>query len=100
MGVKSGGDGQELRLEFFAERDKELPHSLGILRAPAAGLHGHVDLETLAFSCTSFLRKAGPGVQRQRMLMQRHVEHAWVLVEYVLSAVAVVGVEVQDEYSL
>ena len=95
MGVKAGGDQHELGLKlptngidhFFKER-----HNGGI---SPAGAERQVDGIALAAALAGFF--GGPRAGVVRVLMGRYVQHARVIVETVLGAVAVVQVPVHHQ---
>ena len=99
MGVEAGGDDEELRLEL-AERFREFrPESLDHCFVTASRGERHVQVRAFARALAGdFRRAARPRVER--VLVGGEKEHAGILQEDRLRAIAVVHVPIDDHYAL
>ena len=94
VGVEPGGDDDEFRLEVVHGR-QDLFHERGlVVRITAAGAHGTVHSGAPAFANAGFRPGAGAGIEG--ILVGADEQHRRVLLECMLSAVAVMNVPVQD----
>ena len=92
--VVPGRQEDQLRRERRHDRPDQLPHGAVVVGVTRPCLERHVEGAADAIAPADVGESTGPGVER--VLVQRHVEHARVVVEHPLGAVPVVDVVVED----
>jgi len=95
MGVETGGDNQQLRLERIQRRQNNLGHLGAKLLAAGAARQGRVDDRSMR---PALLTRAGSGIERH--LVGRGEHHVRLIPEHRLGPVAVVNVEIHHRDAL
>ena len=96
--VEAGGDDQPRRLERRDARRDHVVDRAQVDVAGGAGRHRHVHREAAPVAGADLVGAAGAGVERP--LVQADEQHARIVVEDGLRAVAVVRVVVEDQHPL